>query len=52
MPNIPHNALKKLRQNAKDNYKHQETAIKTKEHKVLKKLCFRLKFLKSLNKAL
>ena len=36
MSNIPHNALKKLRQKAKDNYKHQETAIKTKEHKVLK----------------
>ena len=38
--NIPHDALNKLRQEAIDNYKHQETAIKTKVHKVLKKTMF------------
>ena len=38
--NIPHDALKKLRQEAIDNYKHQETAIKPKIHKVLKKTMF------------
>ena len=36
MSNIQHDALKK----AIDNYKHQETAIKTKIHKVLKKTMF------------
>ena len=40
MSNIQHDALKKLRQEAIDNYKHQETAIKTKVHKVLKKTMF------------
>ena len=39
MSNIPHDALNK-RQEAIDNYKHQETAIKTKVHKVLKKTMF------------
>ena len=36
MSNIPHDALKKLRQVAIDNYKHQETAIRTKIHKSTK----------------
>ena len=40
MSNKPHDALKKLREEAIDNYKHQETAIKTKVHKVLKKTMF------------
>ena len=40
MSNIPHDALKKLRQEAIDNYKHQEMAIKTKIHKELKKTMF------------
>ena len=40
MSNKPHDALKKLRQEAIDNYKHQEMAIKTKVHKVLKKTMF------------
>ena len=40
MSNIQHDALKKLRQEAIDNYKHQETAIKPKIHKVLKKTMF------------
>ena len=37
MSNKPHDALKKLKQDAIDNYKHQEMVIKTNEHKVLKK---------------
>ena len=40
MSNIQHDALKKLRQEAIDNYKHQEMAIKPKIHKVLKKTMF------------
>jgi len=40
MSNIPHDALKKLRLEAIDNYKHQEAAIKIKIHKVLKKTMF------------
>ena len=40
MPNVPHDALKKLKLEAIDNYKHQETVIKTKTHKVLKKTMF------------
>ena len=40
MSNKPHDALKKQREEAIDNYKHQETAIKTKVHKVLKKTMF------------
>ena len=40
MSNIPHDALKKLRQDTVDNYKHQEMTIKTKIHRVLKKTMF------------
>ena len=40
MSNIPHDALKKLRQDTIDNYKHQEMTIKTKIHRVLKKTMF------------
>ena len=36
MSNIPHDALKKLRLEAIDNYKHQETTIRTKIHKSTK----------------
>jgi len=38
--NIQHDALKKLRQEAIDNYKHQEMAIKTKIQKILQKTMF------------
>ena len=40
MSNIPYDVLKKPRQEAIDNYKHQEMAIKTKIHEVLKKTMF------------
>ena len=42
MSNIPHDTLKKLRQEAIDNYKHKKKggAIETKIHKVLKKIMF------------
>ena len=36
MSNKPHDALKKLEREAIDDYRYQETAIKTKVHKVLK----------------
>ena len=37
MSNKPHDALKKLEREAIDDYRYQETALKTKVHKVLKK---------------
>ena len=40
MSKNPHDALKKLRQEAIGNYEHQEMVIKTKVHKVLKKTMF------------